>query len=278
MLRPDDVTNNVFLYCLAEAAKRFHIMILGTVTEGNHHHTVLYDAHGNVSEFTEHLHKMIAACMNRRWGRSENFWINTEPCLTRLLDRSTIIEKLIYVASNPVKDLLVAHATQWPGVNGYRALLRDKTLRAKRPKFFFSANGTMPEEVTLRIEFPEWLGTSEEVLAEIRAGVIEVEREKAKYRKETGAPLLGRERARTQSWTASPSKEPPRSDLRPRFAGGPNSLRPALLAYTIFLAEYREARRAWLAGLPAVFPAGTNRLRRIAPITLAPLPEPFVFS
>ncbi|MGE0548148.1 MAG: hypothetical protein AB7R00_13865 [Kofleriaceae bacterium] len=278
MLRPDEVTNNVFIYCLAEAAKRFAIMVLITVTEGNHHHTVLYDAHGRISEFMEHFHKMVAASMNRRWNREENFWNSAEPCLTRLLDRATVIEKLIYVASNLVKDLLVARAFQWPGVNGFLALLRDRTLRARRPNYFFSADGTMPAEVTLTFEFPECLGTTEEVITEIRDGVAEEERRIAEYRKRTGAPILGRKAAIEQSWRASPSSKPPRSELRPRFAGGPKARIPALMAYKMFLSEYRAARLAWLAGQPAVFPAGTNRLRRIAPITIAPLPPDFLFD
>jgi len=37
-----------------------------------------------------------------------------------------------------------------------------------------------------------------------------------------------------------------------------------------FLASYREAYARWRAGLPAVFPAGTYRLRRFANVTVAP--------
>jgi hypothetical protein len=50
-------------------------------------------------------------------------------CVTRLLDREAVVEKLVYVAANPVKDLLVERTVQWPGTNGYRHLLHDKALR-----------------------------------------------------------------------------------------------------------------------------------------------------
>src|ERR1700759_2762570 len=40
LLRPDEETNNAFLYCLAEAAQRFDIAVLLTCAMSNHHHTV----------------------------------------------------------------------------------------------------------------------------------------------------------------------------------------------------------------------------------------------
>jgi hypothetical protein len=35
-------------------------------------------------------------------GRWENLWAAQEPCVTRLLDRDAVIDKLIYAAVNPV--------------------------------------------------------------------------------------------------------------------------------------------------------------------------------
>src|SRR5262245_9878952 len=149
LLRPDAETNNAFTYCLAEAAQRYDIDILLPMAEANHHHTVLYDRHGNHPQFVEHFHKMFARCQHAGFGRWENLWAAEEPCITRLLDRATVIDKLVYAASNPVKDLLVERATQWPGVNGYRELLNGKPLKARRPRHFFAERGVMPEEVTL---------------------------------------------------------------------------------------------------------------------------------
>src|SRR4051812_8661919 len=63
-LRPDDDLNNAFLYCLAEASKRFRIDIVMATVLSNHHHITLYDHYGNVSAFMEHLHRMCAKCIN----------------------------------------------------------------------------------------------------------------------------------------------------------------------------------------------------------------------
>jgi len=269
LLRPDDETNNAFVYCLGEAAQRFDIVVLLPMAESNHHHTLVYDPHGRYPQFIEHFHKMLARCMNARWGRWENLWAAEEPCVTRLLDRASVIDKLIYAASNPVKDLLVQHARQWPGTNGYCHLLFGKPMQAHRPRHFFRENGTMPETITLTLQIPEELGDPKEVIAAVRAGVDDVERKMLEHRAATGARVLGVRNVRAQSWQGSPTSTTPRRTLRPRFAGGAHVRVPALLAYKEFLASYAYARTCWVRGRTAMFPRGTYWLSLYAPITLA---------
>jgi putative transposase len=272
LLRPDAETNNAFAYCLAEAAQRFEIDILISTAESNHHHTTIFDRHGRYPEFVEHFHKMVARCLNAKWGRWENLWASTEPSVTCLLDRPTVIAKLVYTAANPVKDLLVERAVQWPGTNGYRQLLHDKAIVARRPRFFFHEDGTMPEEVTLRLVIPPELGAADEVIAEVEAGVLEVERAMAEHRARTGARVLGRSTVLRQSWKDSPASREPRRVLRPRFAGRADVRIAALLAYREFLAAYRDARTEWRRGASPTFPRGTYWLSRFAPVVVAPLP------
>ncbi|MGE0870573.1 MAG: transposase [Kofleriaceae bacterium] len=278
LLRPDETTNNIFAYCLAQAAKLFDIDVVLTIVESNHHHTIIYDRHGRFSEFMHYLHTMVARCMNERWGRSENLWSAVEPCVTRLLDTSTVMKELIYAASNPVKDGLVERATQWPGLNGYRALLAGKSVHAKRPQQFFSKRGKMPDELILSFVIPPELGDVASVVRELKEGVEQVEREmeakrmQAAKRGEHKARVVGLKRLLAQPWNASPSKPPPHGGLRPRFAGLTDNRVDALVAYKAFLMAYHEARKLWLAGEHSVFPAGTYWLRRFARVTVAPLP------
>jgi len=272
LLRPDDVTNNAFAYCLAEAAQRFEIDILLPTAMSNHHHTVLFDRYGRVPEFAEHFHKMVARCMNARWGRWENLWAAVEVCITRLLDREAVIDKLVYAATNPVKDLLVERACQWPGTNGYRHLLHRKVLRAKRPRHFFRNGGTMPNEVSLTLVVPPELGDPDAVIAELKSRVEEVERKTLEHRAQTGAKIVGRRGILEQSWRSSPSSSEPRRNLRPRFAGATEIRVQALIAYKEFLATYREARAFWKRDGHALFPHGTYWLARFTPILVAPLP------
>lgn len=269
LLRPDPLTNQAFTYCLAEAAQRFEIEVLVAIAESNHHHTVVYDRHGRVPQFAEHFHKMLARCLNARWGRWENLWAAGEVCLTELLTHDTVIKELVYAASNPVKDLLVERAGQWPGVNGYVNLLSGRPLRAKRPRHFFRAGGVMPAEVELRLVIPPELGPAREVIAKVRAGVEQVEQNMKMHRAQTGKRVLGRRTILEQSWCETPSSSAPRRNLRPRFAGPKEVLLAAVAGFRDFLAAYRDARERWRLGArTTTFPAGTYWLARFASVAV----------
>ncbi len=267
LLQPDDEVNNAITYCLAEAAQRFGMEVILPMAEANHHHTGLYDRHARHPKFTEHLHKMIARCLNAYRGRRENFWAAEEVCVTVLCDRETVIDKLVYAATNPVKDLLVERVHHWPGINGYVDLVNRRPLRARRPRFFFSPDGDMPEEVELELVIPPELGETDEVIAELRARVERVEREVLEHRQRTGRSILGRSRIRKQSWRDSPSSIKPPRTIRPRFAGRKETRIAALQAFREFLVSYREARQAWRAGNEsALFPKGTYWLAQFGPV------------
>jgi hypothetical protein len=274
LLTPSDETNRAYVYCLGVAAERYAIDILLPYAASNHEHIVLFDRDGRVSEFMEHFHKLFARCQNARLGRWEALWSSSEPCLTRLLDRQTVVDKLVYAAANPVKDLLVEKAHHWPGVNGYTNLIAQRPLHARRPSHFFAADGTMPEHVTLTLTIPAELGPAADVIAEVRAGVRAAEDTARADRAATGKRVLGRRAILAQSWTQTPTSVEPRRTLRPRFAGNRDVRIAALASFKQFLADYRDARRCWLAGAATLFPIGTYWLARFASITVQPLTVP----
>ncbi|MDB4960560.1 MAG: hypothetical protein JWP01_559 [Myxococcales bacterium] len=270
LLRPDDETNNNYVYCLAEAAQRYQIEVILTQVMSNHHHPVFYDPHGKVNEFIEHFHKMLAKCQNVLRGRWENLWSSEPPCLVELVDRAAVIDKLVYVATNPVKDGLVEKVHHWPGVDAWRALRKDEPLRAKRPRYFFSKDGVMPAEVELRLVVPSVLGDRDELVREVSQRIASVEEELAQQRLETGRRVVGRRHILRQSPRDSPTSERQHRGLRPRVATRSKWNRIAALQRNKeFEIAYREARAAWLSGLPAKFPPGTYWLRRFANVPIA---------
>ena len=268
LLRPDDATNNAFIYCLALAAIKFGIDVLFTLAESNHHHTIIFDRHGHVSAFLEHFHKLVARSQNALRGRWENFWAAQEPCVTRLLDRDAVIDKLIYAASNPVKDRLVERVHHWPGVNTWSAFIHRRSIKATRPRHFFRSS--MPAQVTLDLVIPRELGDPNEVVREVREGVEAIEEQVRTERMANGASVIGRRRVLAQSWKDCPTSFEPRRERRPRFAGAPHVRVPALASYRSFLWAYKHARDRWRRGLDAVFPAGTYWLTRFAHVQVAP--------
>ncbi|MCX5742490.1 MAG: hypothetical protein NT062_08345 [Proteobacteria bacterium] len=270
LLRPDTATNNVFAYCLAEAAQRFGIELLLTQQMSNHHHTVLFDRLGTVVEFMAHFHKLVAKCQNALHGRWENLWSSEPPCLLHLVDTADVIDKLIYVATNPVKDGLVERVHHWPGINAVGLLLGERSLLAHCPRHFFREQGPMPAEVFLTLSIPPELGDRDQVLGALRKGISEVEGEQAQQRLATGRRVLGRRAILRQSWRDSPSSREPRRNLRPRTAARCRWARAEALGRNReFLTSYRAARVAWLAGTPIPFPVGTYWLRRLVGVPIS---------
>jgi REP element-mobilizing transposase RayT len=264
LLRPDDDTNNTFLYCLAEAAQRFEIEVVLPSVMSNHHHTILYDRHGRVCAFTEHLHKLVARALNALRGRWENFWSSEPPCLVRLVDPADVIDKVVYAATNPVKDRLVERVHHWPGVNGLAALLGRRTIVVRRPRYFFREGGPMPVVARLDLVIPPELGDAEAFRRALRERVAAVEREVAAERARTGACVLGRRAILRQPWRGRPGSHELRRGLRPRVATRSKWLRvEALLRNRDFVDAYREAWARWRAGVAAVFPPGTYGLRHL---------------
>jgi hypothetical protein len=271
LLRPDDATNNAFIYCLAVAARRCEIDVLLPVAESNHHHTVIFDRNGRVPKFVENFHKLLARSQNALRGRWENFWAAEDPCIVRLVDPTDVIAKLVYAATNPVKDHLVERIHHWPGVNGYTRLMTGRPLHATRPRHFFRDPGPMPESVTLTLKIPPELGDKLAVLADLRERVEAVERDVAMARRQTGAGIVGRRRVLEQSWRDAPASVEPRRNLRPRFAARDPVARVAAPRLSPIRCGYRDARTQWLQGIRAPFPPGTYALRRLIaiPITTA---------
>jgi hypothetical protein len=271
LLRPHKDTNNAFIYCLAVAAQKYEIDVIDFVQMSNHLHDALFDRHGNGPAFYEHFHKLLAKCMNATLGRWENFFSSEQVCVVRLTTRESVIDKLVYIATNPVKDGLVETVDDWPGASGHRSLMSGEPLRATRPKKFFAADGTMPKEVTLRLTVPPELGDREEILAEVRKRVTAVEKAEARERAQAGRRVLGRYAVLRQSWRDSPTSREPRRGLRPTIAGRNIWARlEAIQRKREFVARYRVARVALLAGVSVPFPYGTYWLSRFMGVPVAP--------
>ncbi|MBV8760323.1 MAG: hypothetical protein JO257_23730 [Deltaproteobacteria bacterium] len=270
LLRPDRETNNAFIYCLAVAAKMYEVDVINFVQMSNHLHDLIYDRHGVAPAFYEHFHKLLARCINALRGRWENFFASEHTSVVRCETQDALIEKLTYVATNPVNDGLVERVDDWPGASGYRALLEGTPLRATRPRHFFAEDGDMPEEVELLLTIAPELGDRAEILAAVQRRVAAVEAEEDRRRAANGMRVLGRYAILRQSWRDSPSSKEPRRGLRPTIAARSLWARlEAIQRKREFVAAYRRARQALLAGAPIPFPFGTYGLRRLVGVVVA---------
>ena len=269
-LRPDRATNNAYLYCLIEAALRFQIDILMMCMMSNHHHVIIRDRCGRYPEFIEHLHRMIARSQNALRGRWEGFWASGQTSVVRLVDREDVVRKVAYVAANPVQDQLVDRVDHWPGVNGYRALLSGRELRADRPFHFFRKGGPMPEQVRLTLMFPADLGDAASLADELERMIERIQADAADERRRTGRSVLGRRGVLRQRWDGAPTTFEPRRVMSPRVAAINRWARvEVLLRNKAFVRAYQHARSLWREGVTVVFPSGTYWLRRFANVPVA---------
>jgi putative transposase len=174
LMRPDAETNNAFTYLLAEAAQRCEMDTVLSQMMSNHHHGMVYDPHGREVEYREHFHKMFAKSQNALRGRWENLWAAEEPSVIEVTTREDLLDKLVYIATNPVKDGLVEKVHHWPGPKFVNALLTGKAIKATRPKHFFLEDGPMPLEVELALKLPDDFPDKAEFLAELRRRIAAV--------------------------------------------------------------------------------------------------------
>ena len=269
LLRPDAVTTQTFLYCLAHAAEQTGVTVMFSVVMSNHHHTIIYDPDDSLSEFMGSLHGLVARAMNRLRGREEIFWEKVQANAVPLVDLKEVLAAMAYAATNPVKAQLVERAEHWPGVNTTDAFLRGTALSVERPAYFFREDGDMPARTTLTLGWPEALCSVEEAREALRGRIDELEARARQDRVSQGKGVLGRDAARRVDFNSRPSTREPRRRERPTIAAGASAARiAAILSYRAFREAYRAARERLIKGLSALFPPGTYWLRRNAGVAV----------
>lgn len=275
LLRPSKIINDIFEYCLAEAAGRFDIRVIAFSVMSNHYHGVFYDPHAKLPRFIERLHKMVAKAVLGHHNRWENLWSSEETCVTRLVTLEDVFDKALYVVMNPVAAHLVDRAANWPGASSWHSMGREAGKVAKRPAVYFSKNGVMPDKVRLVIAAPPGLKgeTDAEWFRRLRREVQRREEIASRKRQAERITLVGRKAVLATSPFAAPRTKAPHRRLRPALACKDKELMKRERATLKgFRAAYRSAlgllierlRIGDLKAEPRVeFPAGTWRWRQL---------------
>jgi putative transposase len=272
-LRPDDETNNAFIYGLALAAIRARVDVNFVEAMSNHYHAGLHDPEGNFPIFSEHFHALLARCLNTHLGRFESFWSSEPTSVVRLLEAKDVLDKMVYAYANPAAADLVETAEEWPGVSSFQAALTSGQLTATRPTFFFRSGNKeskdrLPDFVTLPIVRPRVFAecTQVEWSALLTEQVRGAEAQHRARRVAAGKTVLGREAILAQNPFGCPQGAEPHFGISPRIAAKSKWVRiEALRRSKDFLEGYARAIKAWmLDASEVVFPAGTYWMRRFA--------------
>jgi hypothetical protein len=265
---------NFIGYCLAHAAERYGIRIHASVWMSNHHHTDVSDPDGNLVGFKQLLHSMVARGLNAWLPRTDSFWSGDDPSDTQRPTDDESLNDLVYTLTNPVKSGLVKWGRLWPGFTtaGWRF---GETRTFKRPDWFFDKEGEMPKEASLTLVRPpifEKLDDNE-LYEKLASAVRRREFDYQRQFREQNRRFIGPIQLAKQSWNRAPRSYEERFNITPKVASSsPWLVLAQLQRNRKWEREYADARALWLAGEPAVFPAGTYWLRRFAGVAVAQAP------
>ena len=261
-LRPSPVTNAIFLYVLAVAARLHRIEVHAFCVLSNHYHLLVTDSDARLPAFMQYLDTLVARAMNASLGRWEGFW-SSENSYSAVSHRGAddIVRKAAYILANPVSAGLVRAGREWPGLWSAPEQLGTARLVAPRPEVFFSPTGDMPASAELVLTTPPGFSSAEEFRSMVAAALTDLEDGR---RREIGPQgFLGPKRVLAQKPFARPTPGEPRRQLSPRIAARDKWKRIEALSRLVeFLRAYRLAWRQRSAGvLGVLFPAGTYQLR-----------------
>jgi REP element-mobilizing transposase RayT len=272
LLRPSNVTNSIFLYVLAIAAKRFGVEVHAFCVMSNHFHLVVTDRAARLPAFGQYLDSLVARAVNASLGRWESFWGPSSYSAVVLTSPDDVLDKVAYVLANPVTAGLVQRGRDWPGVWSAPHVIGGPAVAATRPAIFFRTDGEMPATAELVVTAPPGFESPQTFRDRVVDAVAVRESTASASAGAARRTFLGIAKVVGQDPAARPTDAEPRRALNPRIAARDRWKRiEALTRLRAFLDRYRAAWRARRAGdLAAIFPRGTYLMRIAHGVPCAP--------
>jgi REP element-mobilizing transposase RayT len=263
LLRPSEVTNAIFRYVLAVAARRFRVHVHAFCVLSNHFHLIVTDPEARLPAFEQYLDSLVARAINASLGRWESFWSPSSYSAVALTSPADVIDKAAYVLANPVAAGLVRRGREWPGLWSSPGHVGGAPLHAKRPDTFFSPSGSMPEVAELSLAVPPGFDSATEFRRLLLDALASKEQRTQDAIAATSRGFLGVTKVLAQKPLARPLPREQRRALNPRIAARDRWKRLEVLSRLVtFLERYRRAWMARRAGDEgALFPPGTYLLR-----------------
>lgn len=257
-----DVITQIIGYIVAVAQKKFNVDIFALCVMSNHYHIYCRDNEGNLPLFAADVNRNIAQCLNAKQGTTGPVW-NRDRCnILNVVHKRDRLKYLLYVMLNPVKAGLVELQRHWPGMVTKAKDFLKNGQTFKKPVYFFTKDGKMPEEATLVYTM---LPGSEAADMESYVKFLEekVSKEEKQIKKERGnKKALGRRRILKMNPFSKPKNGTKEHGLNPKIACSDKLLRIKYLALLKnWRIEYRKAWQEYKRGNKNVkFPYGTFKL------------------
>jgi hypothetical protein len=247
----------------------------------NHLHLLVRDTQGELAAWASYLLGNLARSINairERWGVVFARRYSAEP----VLDDAALLDRLVYVVTNPVNAGLCKQSRHWPGLvlwtsagepelrevswvgrKAYRNARYQARQRGEAPPSpdRFRIRGTLVIH-----SIPAEIDSGSEGRCEIAEAIAARERELAVDRRRSGRPAMTRREVLAQDWQAAP-RHPKRSP-RPACHTTERSLRKAFIeGFRDFMGAFREASAQWRSGIrnatfpPWSYPPGGSLVR-----------------
>lgn len=125
LFRPDKLSNQIYLYCLAVAANKFGVEVHLPSLMSTHEHLGCTDVRGNLSDFLRKLHRSVGNAMkvHRKWEGP--IWDDRPTNALELPTPEAVIQEFAYALVNPVSAGLVKHARGGENESARKRVARD---------------------------------------------------------------------------------------------------------------------------------------------------------
>jgi REP element-mobilizing transposase RayT len=285
LLRPGPLTNEVVTYCLFRAAERHDVLVHAVSVQANHFHAVVTDTRGELSDFMHWFSRHVALCLMEHYAKThahcqlEGIWSKQPFSATLLLTPEAILDKVVYVLTNPVKDGQVRDYRKWPGVTSRPGDWLQPVRYARRPELYFKQCDEEHREVAAQVTIPPQFAdrTPVDFVRNVEAMLADEHKAIAATMAAAGRSFMGVKAVLRQDPLDAPKSRRPRYGLNPRLAAGGNreAMQQGIAALRQFRERYRDAWKQFRDNARTVFPAGTYLMRRLYNCMCEPLDAPW---
>jgi REP element-mobilizing transposase RayT len=256
LLTPSPRTNDLIGGVFAKAIKDFGVEVYAFVVISNHIHLIFRAKENTIPAFFCFLLSNLATEVGRRVNWHGKFWhrrYDAEP----ILDEQALLERVQYILAHGVKEGLVQHSREWPGLTCIPELVDQQRRvftwvdRSGLWQAQHRAQRCKPSDFETRIALqlsvlPCWEGLSVEQRQRRARALLKAAEQQAQQQRQ-GKSVLGAEQVKLQD----PHSLPLRSARSRRPMCHANTRRRRLQylsSYREFVAQYRRASRCFLAG------------------------------
>ena len=285
-LRPSRKTNGIIGYVIAILVNHYKLEVNALCAIPNHYHMRANDPDGRMSDFKRDCHSILAKLIMHAYDEpDEQLWSSRQSNEVETVLPEDALSQMAYILTNPIKHGMVKYWRNYPGI---RRIWGMKPKTFKRPPGFFRMIDWTPdmltdsgrpkinwaETATLTMARPRGFEDHTDFqLAERLGHVIrETARQARIDREAAGGGFLTKRGVKEMARRDSAGPKPRGQRVPTIRCSDPKRRAEWLAERRRWLAAYNDARLAYRTDRQVVFPYGTDKMRWLHGVNVAPAP------